>query len=103
MGQTVIGHAVSPFLEISTHGETVPRTEGAVSRHGHVIGTYVHGVFDAPAFRRVFLNQLRERRGWAPLPLTEELSLDRRLDTLADFVERHLNLGAIETIIKQGV
>lgn len=103
MGQPVIGHAVSPFLEISTHGETVPRTEGAVSRHGHVIGTYVHGVFDAPAFRRVFLNQLRERRGWAPLPLTEELSLDRRLDTLADFVERHLNLSAIETIIKQGV
>ncbi len=103
MGQTVIGPAMSPFLEIRTHGETATRTEGAVYHHGHVIGTYVHGVFDAPAFRRVFLNQLRQRRGWAPLPLTEELSLDRRLDRLADFVENHLNLGAIETIIEQGV
>jgi adenosylcobyric acid synthase len=103
MGQTVIGHDMSPFLEISTHGETGTRKEGAVSHHGRVIGTYVHGVFDAPAFRRVFLNQLRQRRGWAPLPLAEELSLDRRLDMLADFVEKHLNLVAIETIIEQGV
>jgi adenosylcobyric acid synthase len=103
MGQTVIGHGMSPFLEIRTHGETATRKEGAVSHHGHVIGTYVHGVFDAPAFRRVFLNVLRQRRGWAPLPLTEELSLDRRLDRLADFVENHLDLVAIETIIEQGV
>ncbi len=103
MGQTVIGHAMRPFLEIRTHGETATRTEGAVSHHGHVIGTYVHGVFDAPAFRRVFLNQLRQRRGWAPLPPTEELSLDRRLDRLAALVENHLNLAAIETIIEQGV
>ena len=103
MGQTVIGHDVTHFLEVRTNGETTTRKEGAVSRHGHVIGTYVHGVFDAPAFRRVFLNQLRQRRGWAPLPPTEELSLDRRLDTLADFVENHLNLVAIEKIIEQGV
>jgi cobyric acid synthase len=63
----------------------------------------VHGVFEAPDFRRVFLNQLRQRRGWASLPLTEELSLDRRLDGLADFVENHLDLVAIERIIEQGV
>ena len=103
MGQTVIGDDMSPFLEIRTHGETATRREGAVSHHGRVIGTYVHGVFDVPAFRRVFLNQLRQRRGWEPLPVTEELSLDCRLDMLADFVENHLNLGAIETIVAQGV
>ncbi|WP_447986406.1 cobyric acid synthase [Nitrospira sp. Nam74] len=103
MGQTVIGRDMSPFLEIRTKGETASRKDGAVSHHGGVIGTYVHGVFDAPDFRRVFLNQLRQRRGWAPLPLTEELSLDRRLDTLADFVENHLDLVAIERIIEQGV
>jgi adenosylcobyric acid synthase len=103
MGQTVIGHDMAPFLEIRTKGETVPRKDGAVSHHGRVIGTYVHGVFDAPDFRRVFLNRLRQRRGWASLPLTEELSLDRRLDALADFVENHLDLVAIERIIEQGV
>lgn len=103
MGQTVIGHDMSPFLEIRTHDETASRQEGAVSHHGRIMGTYVHGMFDAPAFRRVFLNQLRQRRGWAPLPVTEERSLDRRLDALADFFEGHLNLSAIETIIEQGV
>lgn len=103
MGQTVIGRDMSHFLEVRTHGETASRKEGAVSHHGRVIGTYVHGVFDAPAFRRVFLNQLRERRGWTSLPLVEEPPLDVRLDTLADFVEKHLNVVAIETIIEQGV
>jgi adenosylcobyric acid synthase len=103
MGQTVMGGDMSHFLEVTTHGETASRNEGAVSHHGRVIGTYVHGVFDSPAFRRAFLNQLRQRRGWTPLPLIQEPSLDRRLDTLADFIENHLNVGAIETIIEQGV
>jgi adenosylcobyric acid synthase len=98
-----MGGDMSHFLEVATRGETASRNEGAVSHHGHVIGTYVHGVFDSPAFRRAFLNQLRQRRGWAPLPLIQEPSLDRRLDTLADFIENHLNVGAIETIIEQGV
>ncbi|TDA69450.1 MAG: cobyric acid synthase [Clostridia bacterium] len=40
--------------------------EGAVSADGRCWGTYLHGLFDNDAFRRHFLNVLRQRRGLAP-------------------------------------
>jgi adenosylcobyric acid synthase len=58
-------------------------------------GTYLHGVFDAPGFRRAFLDALRARRGWAPLRARPPWSLDREIDRLADAVEAHLDLDLV--------
>ena len=60
------------------HGETdcngceplLTRTDGQVvgvaGRGRRVWGTYLHGVFDADAFRRWFVDRLRVRRGLPP-------------------------------------
>ncbi len=67
-------------------------------RGGSVAGTYLHGVFDSGAWRRRWLNQLRQRRG---LPLLSEHQSDHAqqrdalLDRLADAFEAHVNLAPL--------
>lgn len=69
--------------------------EGLGWVHGHVAGTYLHGVFESGPWRRRWLNQLRERKG---LPLLSEQQphhsrqRDSLLDRLADAFEQHINL-----------
>ena len=103
MGRTRAGASVAPLLDLEKPGQSVRWTEGAVSPDGRVFGTYVHGLFDAPLFRRTFLNRLRAARGWAPLSPRAGDSLDRELDELADFVEQHVDMEAIAAIVERGV
>jgi len=67
MGRTRLGNKAASLLEVQRVGEKDRQEEGAVSGDGKVFGTYLHGLFDAPEFRRLFLNRLREARGWPPL------------------------------------
>ncbi len=107
MGRTqVTGY--DPLLYLDSPADPQGRPEGVVSEDGLVMGTYVHGLFDSGPFRRSFLNRLRMTRRWDPLPCStqegvQRTSLDGDLDLLADCVERHLDLGAIEAIIDAGV
>nr|MBI3611647.1 hypothetical protein [Nitrospirota bacterium] len=103
MGRTRLEAGAVPWLEVRAAGEAAMRPEGASSEDGLVLGTYVHGLFDAPEFRRGFLNGLRERHGWAPLPVQAGNFLDERIDRLADFMAKHLDLAAIESIVEQGM
>jgi adenosylcobyric acid synthase len=103
MGRTKPGNGVSALLEVRKPDHSRQWSEGAVSADGRVFGTYVHGLFDSPAFRRMFLNRLRAARGWAPLTGGPEGTLEQDLDRLADFVETHLLLDKIEAIIAAGV
>ena len=65
---------------------------------GNAAGTYLHGVFESGAWRRRWLNQLRQRRG---LPLLSERlphhSRQRQalLDRLADAFEQHVCLAPL--------
>lgn len=102
MGRTET-RGVVPLLEVRSASEAAPRAEGGVSPDGRVMGTYVHGIFDAPEFRRTFLNRLREARGITSLVPAESGSLDADLDRLADLVAGHLDLNAIERVIEDGV
>ena len=101
MGRTVTGSDVRPFLEIHEGGRIRP--EGAVSKDGHIIATYVHGVFDAPVFRRSFLNRLRHSKGWRSLPIDHHASLDQRIDAWSDVVRNHLDMSALQVMIEHGV
>jgi adenosylcobyric acid synthase len=103
MGETRLGDGASPWLTVRTDGDPADRAEGAVSADGRVLGTYVHGLFDAAPFRRLLLNRLRTRKGWAPLETQADSSLDEDLDRLADFIGIHLDLKAVEAIIEQGL
>ena len=73
--------------------------DGAVSHHGRVWGTYIHGLFDSAAFRRHFLNTLRVGRGWAPRPESANIDHHAEIDTLAAHVRAHLDMPAVYRII----
>ena len=83
MGRTAGPDAARPFAMI-------PGPEGAISRDGRVMGTYLHGVFAEDGFRAAFLARL----GAASLP-GYETGVEDTLDALADHLETHADVGAI--------
>ena len=67
---------------------------GFVNEQQSVWGCYLHGVFDNGAWRRTWLNYLRNRRGLGSLPTgipnyreQREATLDRVADLVAEFVD----------------
>ncbi len=68
------------------------RAEGAISRDGRVMGSYVHGLFAADGFRRAFLSGLRSGRGHAQ---AYEARVEETLDALADHLETHMDLDRL--------
>ncbi len=73
--------------------------DGAVSGNGLVWGTYIHGVFDSPGFRRQWLNRIRARKVLEPLAVSVSERVSARLtatiDRWANHLERHLNMTPI--------
>ena len=71
---------------------------GLVSESQLIWGCYLHGLFDNGAWRRSWLNHLRQRRGLPSLPTGVSNYREQRenvLDALADIVEKHLDLTPV--------
>lgn len=83
---------VRPF----THTRNGP--EGARSANGRIMGTYLHGLFAADAYRQEFLANLG---GKADANLNYEAQVDETLNALARHLETHLDLDALLTLAKQ--
>jgi len=98
MGRTTLGPSVKTFLELQRVNDAGRYPDGAMAAEGRVCGTYVHGLFDSPEFRRHLLNELRSRHGWSPLSLSPVRHLDQRIDQWADFVGSHVNVSALSHI-----
>jgi adenosylcobyric acid synthase len=99
----VIGYEIhqgrTDFLEAETTKAlfTDPHL-GLVNESQSVWGCYLHGIFDNGEWRRTWLNQLRQKKGLAPLPTNVDhysQQRDRTFETLADFVEEYLDLTPI--------
>ncbi len=93
-------HAGSTQL-IDEHSSLIKiqdRADGAVSKDGQIISTYLHGIFDHPQACRHLLS-------WAGL--TAQTPYDYRdfqeqgINLLADTLEENLNMGVILEIIKK--
>ncbi len=67
------------------------RGEGAATPDGRVRGCYLHGMFEADAFRAAFLAELGSS---APVGNYGD-SVERTLDALADHLETHLDVDRI--------
>jgi len=69
---------------------------GVCNREGNVWGTYLHGVFDADAFRRNFIDRLRQRRGMLPLGgVTAIYDTEEALERLAGVVRACVDMDLI--------
>ncbi len=71
---------------------------GLVDKDRLVWGSYLHGLFDNGAWRRAWLNRLRQQRGLKSLPTGIPNYREQResmLDNLATTIEVHLNLNDI--------
>lgn len=91
-----------PFQIINRSGQAILCSDGVLSADGLVMGTYIHGIFDNNVFRRELLNQLRTRKGWAPLAV-EQISPRQRKDLsynlLADTVRNGLDMDRVYKIM----
>jgi adenosylcobyric acid synthase len=71
---------------------------GVVSDDQSLWGSYLHGIFDNGTWRRMWLNQVRQKRGLALLPATQPNYPEQRdqlIDRLADHIDKYMDLGPI--------
>jgi adenosylcobyric acid synthase len=73
--------------------------EGAARADGQVMGSYLHGMFAADAFRRAFLASL----GASPGTHSYDATVDATLDALADHLERHIDCVGLLALACAGV
>ncbi|MFD0909217.1 cobyric acid synthase [Ruegeria arenilitoris] len=66
------------------------RPEGAASRDGRVLGSYLHGIFASDAFRASYLQRFGARS-----ELAYEDGVEQTLEALADHLEQHMDLDAL--------
>ncbi len=89
----------SPSTEVDSYQPLFDDSNlGMVDTSQSVWGTYLHGIFDNGAWRRAWLNHLRQQRGLNSLPTGVSNYREQRetvLDSLATEVEAHLDLKGI--------
>ncbi|GKS58775.1 cobyric acid synthase [Nitrospira sp.] len=107
MGRTTTGAGacVRIMSQVANSGEVDGAcvtlfSEGAVGHGSRVWGTTVHGLFDAPLFRRAWLNRIRLRKGLQLLEADTSVAvssvLERTVHRWAEHLERYVDLTAIE-------
>ena len=105
MGASVPAGSVLPLAErlgAAKERDGGGEPEGMIRYDGLAAGTYLHGIFDNLPFTRTLLNALRRKKGLAPLPIPPGSYADVReaaYAALADAVEEHLDMAALERII----
>jgi adenosylcobyric acid synthase len=92
VGKTQYLDRSEPFAKL-TGGEL----DGCISADRHVLGTYLHGIFDHDSFRHQFLTAVRSFYNLAPPPALNRWSDQRKesLDRLAREVSMSLDMHRI--------
>lgn len=99
-GQTSGQSAERPLFHITEElGQPVNRLDGARSDDGLVWGTYLHGLFESPAFRCYILNTLRQRRGWLPVSRSETSVTTYDFQRLSDWIRRAIDTEMLDHIM----
>jgi adenosylcobyric acid synthase len=110
MGRTLRGSVPPGFRILRRSNESLSQggqhagaeddaADGACREDGLVWGTYIHGVFDRPGFRREWLNRLRQRKGLHPLDRSVSEAVTARLrsslDRWADHLQKHVQVDRL--------
>jgi len=100
IGQTIFNEEteIFPFLKLDNG-----KKEGCYIEDGRVIGTYMHHLFHNDEWRSIWLNRLREQKGY-PIRETNFINekKDKRFDLVAAMVKSHLDWNLVEAIICEG-
>ena len=99
-GEQVTGYEIYHGVVGVSGGEPFPGGCHA----GAVYGTTWHGIFESDGFRRALLRRIATAAGrsFEPAHITFAEVRDRRLDTLADLVTRHVDTDALLRLVEHG-
>ncbi|WP_319531955.1 cobyric acid synthase [uncultured Cohaesibacter sp.] len=75
------------------------KDEGARSANGHIMGSYIHGLFNQDSFRRAFF----EAMGHQASSHSYDAMVDETLDQLAEHVAANLDVDGLLKVAKAGV
>lgn len=97
MGRTAYVGDARPFGQVRRAGARDVVDDGAAARDGRIIGTYLHGLFDADDFRHAFLRAARAVCGLAPPDQVAHVGAERdvRINRLAIHVARSVDVDAL--------
>jgi adenosylcobyric acid synthase len=103
MGQTTRTGEALPLLHITQRGaQIVNADDGAIDASGKIFGTYLHGIFDNPNFRRAWLRSLGHRhplQGTYPSSESLRAVREREYDRLAAAVRAALDMDAVRALV----
>jgi adenosylcobyric acid synthase len=94
MGRTKTAH---PAFNIERKGDGAS-LDGAVSEDGHILGTYIHGLWDSPNFRSSLLQNLAQKRGLSFPAFSLPFNKEEEFNKLADLVRQNIDLDLLYDI-----
>lgn len=104
MGETSLGAKARPFFRLIRRGERTVILDGAISPDGRIIGTYLHGLFDAAEGAAALLAHFGRLCGRTYSIGARHFAFDReeQYDALAEHFRRHLDVAAIYRLLEIG-
>jgi adenosylcobyric acid synthase len=99
MGQTVRHGGMPWFKVIERNGRPEEAEDGCIALDGCVMGTYIHGMFDAPEITARWLRDIGVNNVRAPA-LHGPAARDRDYERLADHFEAHVDVEAIGALAR---
>ena len=77
--------------------------DGALDAEARVLGTSLHGLFEQDGFRATFLTEVGRRAGktFVPAGVSFPAARDSQFERLADLIESHLDVGALDALIEE--
>jgi adenosylcobyric acid synthase len=96
-GRSLPAEHLEPAV-VRADGEVI----GVTRPDGLIWGSYLHGIFDADAFRRWFVDRLRRRKGLNPIGrVIAVYDLQAAFDRLADVVRHSLQMEQVYRLMKR--
>ncbi|MDT8859295.1 cobyric acid synthase [Alkalihalobacillus sp. MEB130] len=95
MGESHLEAGYKHFVQLAD------REEGAISQDKRIIGTYFHGIFHNDVFRELLVNELRLKKGLAPILDRASFSKKKEegFDLLANVVREHIHLEKMHQLM----
>lgn len=104
MGKSILRDKAHYLTELSRERDISIKQDGCYTEH--VMGTYLHGIFDEEEFRQALVKLLCQRKGIS-YAKGQQISFrdykEKQYDKLADLLRKHLNMKRIYEIINSSV